>query len=399
MRENFRKLFTVASFTMLAIFTMGNESCFNNVSTSHDSTHTTSTAPAPVCIDLDGDGYGTDCSAGADCDDSLETGESCHAGCGTFSYDNDGDGYGNAMTTTVQCFGLPDQIEEISDCDDFSPLAAMTFPGAATLDSATACMRDLDGDGYGPAEVEDFVDPGTDCDDGFSTIHQDCNLAHLPADCFDMGDSHDEGETSELPVHSVCLSAFTMDVHEVTTAEYEACVFAGACEAPLDPTSRTRDYYYGNPEFALHPVINVNWFDAAAYCAWTGGRLPTEAEWEFAAEGGLGNIRFPHGDEVNGGEANFDNIVGETATIGSYAPNGYGLRDMAGNVWEWTNDYYDSAYFSVSPEENPTGPESGFHRAIKGGGYSSFNYYARIAYRNHIYETLWLDSLGFRCAR
>jgi formylglycine-generating enzyme required for sulfatase activity len=222
-------------------------------------------------------------------------------------------------------------------------------------------------------------------------------MVRIPAGSFLMG-SDTGGD--EQPVHEVSLDAFYMDVYEVTIGRYTECVAVGACSAS-----------YCSSE-ANHPVVCVDWNQAQAYCAWIGGRLPTEAEWEFAARGGLEGKQYPWGDAFDGSLANFcdtnceyshaDKSVNdgyaETAPVGSYMSNGYGLYDMAGNVWEWVSDWYGSGYYGVSPVSNPTGPETGEYRVLRGGSWLFNAYYLRVAYRFYNDPSLRNDHIGFRCA-
>jgi formylglycine-generating enzyme required for sulfatase activity len=215
----------------------------------------------------------------------------------------------------------------------------------------------------------------------------------------------------EEPVHSVTLDAFWMDRTEVTNAQYALCAAGGACTPPEYTGSYSLTSYYGDAAYDDYPVIFVNSMDAAAYCAWAGRRLPTEAEWEYAARGGLADGLYPWGDTFDGTKANFcdvncassyahpdyDDGFAETAPVGSYAANGYGLYDMAGNVWEWVNDWYSSMYYSITPAINPTGPASGDYLVMRGGSWFNNGHALRVAYR-YGFELYLADTVGFRCA-
>jgi len=187
----------------------------------------------------------------------------------------------------------------------------------------------------------------------------------IPAGEFQMG-SNDGGD-SEKPVHTVYLDAFYMDVYEVTNARYKKFMDATGHKAPA---------YWSNSKFNSpdQPVVSVSWHDAKAYCDWAGKRLPTEAEWEKAARGGLVGRKYPWGDNLTHDDANYSGTGGKDtwekpAPVGSFAPNGYGLYDMAGNVWEWCADWYDIGYYAKSPRGNPTGPSSGTYRVLRGGSW------------------------------
>ncbi|MCC6499702.1 MAG: SUMF1/EgtB/PvdO family nonheme iron enzyme [Anaerolineales bacterium] len=225
----------------------------------------------------------------------------------------------------------------------------------------------------------------------------------VPAGEFSMGSEN--GSDDERPVHPVYLDAFYMDVYEVTNAAYQACVDVGACDPPQETSSYTRSSYYENSEFDNYPVIDVDWNQAKAYCAWRGGGLPTEAQWEKAARGDDGRT-YPWGEEVSCNQANYHNgsnyCVGDTTEVGNYE-NGkspYGMYDMAGNVWEWVNDWYDSDYYASSPSSNPSGPVSGQYRVLRGGAwdYLVVNL-VRSAFRNRDAPDGIYNGIGFRCAR
>ena len=226
-------------------------------------------------------------------------------------------------------------------------------------------------------------------------------LVLISAGEFTMGRA---GEGDAAPAHTVRLDAFYIDKYEVTNAEYLA--FCRATDHRL-PEFWAMAAFRCGPGFPHHPVVGVSWRDAMAYAQWAGKRLPTEAEWEYAARGGLVDMEYPNGPDLDPSLANYfirdpaqrEHYRGGTAPVGSYPPNGYDLHDMAGNVVEWTADWYDEAYYKVSPRANPAGPETGRFRVIRGGGWHSGPYCNRVYYRNAL-PGRWLDfNVGFRCAK
>jgi formylglycine-generating enzyme required for sulfatase activity len=267
-----------------------------------------------------------------------------------------------------------------------------------------------------------------------------------------MGDPFGEGYPAdgETPVHEVRLAAFRMDTTAVTNAQFAAFVkdtghvsgaeefgvsavfhqaFRGSRRDVVNQVAGSpwwlavRGASWRHPEGhgsdvgtrQNHPVVHVDWYDAQAYATWAGKRLPTEAEWEYAARGGLAGRRFAWGDELtprgrwmcNIWQGTFptentadDGHLG-TAPAKSYAPNGYGLSCMAGNVWEWCADWFAPGYYVRAPLHDPRGPESGDQRVMRGGSYlchSSYCHRYRVAARSSNTPESTSGNTGFRCA-
>jgi formylglycine-generating enzyme required for sulfatase activity len=227
-------------------------------------------------------------------------------------------------------------------------------------------------------------------------------LVYIPAGKFTRGagDSDKVAYDSEKPQNSIDLNAFWIDRTEITNAMYARCVNASVCRPPQSYESSISNRYYGNPQFDNYPVINITWQDAKNYCQWAGRRLPTEAEWEKAARGTDARV-YPWGNEFGKGLTNFDGSGYSGPTpVGSF-PKGasyYGLLDMAGNVWEWVQDWYLDSYYKESPSSNPTGPSSGHRKVVRGGGWDSKVFYLRVTYRFGWNIDFYSDKIGFRCA-
>jgi len=236
----------------------------------------------------------------------------------------------------------------------------------------------------------------------------------VPAGAFTMGAEGERGWEFMQPVHEVTLDAYWIDRTHVTNRQYQLCEQAGACDPPNSTSSRTREEYYGNPEFDDFPVIWVSWLDADAYCTWAGRSLPTEAQWEKAARGTDGRFypwgNYPLDGELPAGASSPDDLLnmkaegGDTTKVGSYplGASPYGVLDMAGNAWQWVADWYADDYYKVSPASNPTGPDSGEARVIRGGAFEVdgffFEYSGDSMNRRGITPDDSADIAGFRCA-
>ncbi len=258
----------------------------------------------------------------------------------------------------------------------------------------------------------------------------------VPAGAFKMGDNFGDGEARERPVHVVELDAFYIAKYEMTNGEWKTffddpgyqdpTFWPGGTVVPKDQSpywNDARNHGGGTPDSDSYPLLGVNWDAATAYCNWlsrkTGKkyRLPTEAEWEKAARGGVNGQRFPWGNTISWGQANYyaypgigypydvnptagydptfnDGVYPYTSPVGSFMANGYGLYDMAGNVWEWCWDWYGS--YSSDSQTDPRGPASGSERLYRGGGWGSGAFLCRLTGRYHTTPDGAYNSLGFR---
>ena len=224
---------------------------------------------------------------------------------------------------------------------------------------------------------------------------------------YHMGDKFEDGKFFEKPVHEVKLSDFHISKYEITFAQYEAYCDATGKSKPDD-----NGWGRGN-----RPVINVSWEDANAFCEWmtekTGDsiRLPSEAEWEYAAREGGKGIRFGNGENVaDPSKINFLSSMKckkgyslpgvsryKTTPVGSFVPNALGLHDMSGNVREWCSDWFNVHYYGKCPMNDPKGPSWGTQRVNRGGSYASVSDYVRCTYRSSAPPSWRYKNIGFRC--
>ncbi|MDP2166786.1 MAG: formylglycine-generating enzyme family protein [Thermodesulfovibrionales bacterium] len=251
----------------------------------------------------------------------------------------------------------------------------------------------------------------------------------IPGGEFLMG-SEDEDLIANAMPHKVYVSSFYMDKYEATNRLFAE--FLNSVQPPEGknelrwnwvvlrsdlgneersmwwPTEilydKEKQKYYAFAGYEDFPVLSVSWHAADEYCKWAAKRLPTEAEWERAARGGLQGKAYPWGNEIPTGGIIFEKrwlsnaIPPPTESVGNYHPNGYGLYDMAGNVWEWCADWYDTDYYKKSPKKNPRGPDTGQTKALRGGSWFNSAIVMRVAFRNNNPPTNLDDAVGFRCA-
>ena len=257
------------------------------------------------------------------------------------------------------------------------------------------------------------------------------NVLSIPSGVFSMGDS--SGLFDQQPRHDVTLNEFFIASYVITNAEYKIfCDLSRHLYPPEGGTSQPpRGYFINYPSY---PVVGVSWYDAVKYCNWlsekkgysacydtsnwsynpakNGYHLPSEAQWEKAARGGLDKKKYPWGDEDPGTRCNYQSYQGllvnemanfsndrGTVAVGQFQPNGFALYDMAGNVLEWCNDWYQEDYYSGSPAENPMGPLQGIEKVIRGGAWNRSEAYLQCAFRDKKTPATQRYDIGFRIVK
>lgn len=243
----------------------------------------------------------------------------------------------------------------------------------------------------------------------------------IPAGEFQMGSNNANGGRDEQPVHTVYVDAFYMDIHEVTNAQYKKFIDAnpqwqkghwwqtGRINRRFHNRNYLKDWNGNNyPNGKGDHPVKVSWYAAMAYAQWADKRLPTEAEWEKAARGGLVGKRYPWGNLINASKANYGGIVGDTTPVGKYPANEYGLYDMTGNAFEWCLDEYNSDFYTKSPHRNPLSGANSIgwlinnstkiktSRVVRDGCDGCNSFAVRVADRGARDPK---GSFGFRCVR
>ena len=216
------------------------------------------------------------------------------------------------------------------------------------------------------------------------------NMVRVEGGTFDMGSEN--GGSDEKPMHQVAVSSFFIDKYEVTVGQYRQFCTSTGRSMPSAPS-------WGWQE--NHPIVNVTWDDASAYAQWAGKRLPTEAEWEYAARGGRLSMGYTYsgGNDLGAVAWYSDNSGNQTHPVGERASNELGIYDMSGNAAEWCADWCDKNYYLISPKQDPKGPSSGYFRAVRGGSWINYILLSRVTLRNGYDPSDRYNYIGFRCAQ
>ena len=263
--------------------------------------------------------------------------------------------------------------------------------------------------------------PQQDVQPGQVKVHPKNKLEYvwIPPGTFSMGCVPGDGDCDviEEPRHQVTITkGFWMSRAEVTVRAYKR--FARKTKRKMPPEPRVTafsslslgaksiaDRFESGPgKKEDRPIVNVTWEEAQAFCSHSGGRLPSEAEWEYAARGGKEGLVYPWGDTLSHEYANYGGAAGTdqwryTAPVASFPPTGFGLYDVIGNVWEWCADWVGGNYYVKSPEADPTGPASGKERVVRGGSWGFGPRYLRLSARVMAKPDSRGDNIGFRCVQ
>jgi formylglycine-generating enzyme required for sulfatase activity len=326
----------------------------------------------------------------------------------------------------IQCSGYGDllkrsgRIAELNKKTTYSFLATIAVlgllacsrvgaTGAMVFDSGVdSASTDADTDGDTDTDSDTDSDSEDDTDTGCGTDCYELAWIEIPGGTFLMGSN--EGEPGEMPVHEVTVPSFEMTRTEVTVAQYETCVVSNVCAEPSSDGYCSPEMEYRNWGVAgreHNPVNCVDWKEAVAFCTMNGWRLPSEAEWEYAARSGGVDIKYPWGAQPASCSYAVMNDGGDGCGLGHTAPvcskmagnTDQGLCDMAGNVWEWVRDCYGFNYQGTPTDGSAMENCPPSERMIRGGGFGSLGYILRTTNRLAFFNDESAGYLGFRCAR
>ena len=300
---------------------------------------------------------------------------------------------------TKEINNLQNQIRELKNTTDTNKLTDAIEEQGLILTNLEARIQVIEGKKTAATTPIEEIET-----EEIEPSNREKNMVFIRSGLFKMGDSFGEGDPDEQPTKTIHIEAFYMDKHEVTVGEYKN--FIEKTENEELDWRKIKKYAPTDN----HPIVYVTWYDAMNYALWAGKRLPTEAEWEYAARGGLISKRYPWGDEISIENANYGGKVKRTSQVGSYTPNGYGLYDMVGNASEWCLDEYNETFYTTVFNKNPF---SGGHvkriifnfegiqsfRVIRGGSWSGNKADLRVSNRNSRPPKDAARLFGFRCVK